>query len=105
VETRLSEAIAGSGAVTDVSGGRVALRIGGAKPRALLAKGCPLDLHPSAFRSGTCAQSVLAQVSVLIHALGDGEDFDLYAARSYAVHLWQWLTDAAAEFGYRVAAP
>jgi sarcosine oxidase gamma subunit len=45
---------------------------------------------------------VLADVSVLIHALADGERFDLYGGRSYGVHLWEWLTQAAAEFGYRV---
>ena len=105
LEARLCKGLAGSGAVTDVSGGRVALRVGGAKARALLAKDCPLDLHPRAFRPGTCAQSVLAEVSVLIHALADGERFDLYGARSYGVHLWEWLTHAAAEFGYRVTPP
>ena len=103
LEARLCEAITGSGAVTDVSGGRIAVRLGGADSRALLAKDCPLDLHPRVFRAGTCAQSVLAQVSMLIHPLADGERFDLYGARSYSVHLWQWLIHAAAEFGYRVA--
>ncbi|MGH6917542.1 MAG: sarcosine oxidase subunit gamma, partial [Geminicoccaceae bacterium] len=99
---RLCEGITGSGAVTDVSGGRMAVRLGGADVRALLAKDCPLDLDPRAFRAGTCAQSMLAQVSVLIHALADGEHFDLYGARSYGLHLWEWLTHAAAEFGYGV---
>ena len=42
---------------------------------------------------------------MLIHALPDGERFDLYGPRSYAVHLWEWRTHAAAEFGYRVAPP
>jgi heterotetrameric sarcosine oxidase gamma subunit len=53
----------GSGAVTDVSGGRMAVRLAGADARGLFAKDCPLDLHPRAFKPGTCAQSVLAKVS------------------------------------------
>jgi sarcosine oxidase subunit gamma len=102
LEARLSKALAGSGAVTDVSGGRMAVRIAGRDARALLAKDCPIDLHPRAFTPGTCAQTTLADVSVLIHALPDGGHFDLYGPRSYGVHLWEWLTHAAAEFGYRV---
>ena len=35
-------------AVTDVSDGQVALRLAGPSARAVLAKGCPLDLHPRA---------------------------------------------------------
>jgi sarcosine oxidase subunit gamma len=102
LEARLANGLAGTGAVTDVSGGRMAVRVGGAGARALLAKDCPIDLHPRAFRPGTCAQSILADVSVLIHALADGEHFDLYGPRSYGVHLWEWLIHAAAEFGCRV---
>jgi sarcosine oxidase subunit gamma len=55
-------------AVTDVSDGRVALRLAGPNARDVLVKGCPLDLHPSTFVTGSCAQSLLAKTSVL----GDG---------------------------------
>lgn len=105
LETRLRESVAGAGAVNDVSGGRTIVRIGGADARVLLAKGCPLDLHPTLFKPGRCAQSVLAGAAVLLHALPDGEGFfDLYVARSYAVHLWGWLVHHAADFGGMVVA-
>jgi sarcosine oxidase subunit gamma len=93
-------------AITDVSDGRVALRLAGPNARDVLAKGCPLDLHPRAFASGTCAQSLLAKASVLLHLLSDdaqrGPTFDLYVARSFAHYLFAWLEDAGREYGVQV---
>jgi sarcosine oxidase subunit gamma len=96
-------------AITDVSDGRVALRLGGPNARDVLAKGCPLDLHPRAFAAGRCAQSLLAKASVLIHLLDDaarrGPTFDVYVARSFAHYLFAWLEDAGREYGMQVDAP
>ncbi len=90
------------GFLTDVSHGRAAVRISGPRARELLAKGCSLDLHPRVFQTGQCAQTSIARVSVVLHLLHAQGVFDLYCARSYAVSLWHWLTEGAAEFGYRV---
>jgi sarcosine oxidase subunit gamma len=96
-------------AITDVSDGRVALRLAGPSARDVLAKGCPLDLHPRVFAAGTCAQSLLAKASVLFHLLDDdarrGPTFDLYIARSFAHYLFAWLEDAGREYGVQVEAP
>ena len=92
------------GFLTDVSHGRAGWRISGPRTLDLLAKGCSLDLHPRIFPVGSCAQTALAHVAVLLHRR-DIATFELYCARSYAQHLWHWLTEAAAEFGYVVAAP
>jgi sarcosine oxidase subunit gamma len=90
-------------AIVDVSDGRVGLRLAGPNARDVLAKGCPLDLHPRAFAVGRCAQSLLAKASVLLHLLDDdagrGPTFDLYVARSFAPYLWAWLEDAGREYG------
>jgi sarcosine oxidase subunit gamma len=94
-----------NGFLTDVSHGRASWRIGGPHARDLLAKGCSLDLHPRTFHAGQCAQTSLGHVGVLLQRRADGGAFDLYCARSYARHLWHWLTVAAAEFGYEVTAP
>jgi sarcosine oxidase, subunit gamma len=95
-------------AITDVSDGRVALRLVGPNARDVLAKGCPLDLHPRVFTVGRCAQSLLAKTSVLIHLLHDdaqrGPTFDVYVARSFAHHLWAWFEDAGLEYGMRIEA-
>ena len=106
LESRLRGRIAGLGAVTPATGGRTVVRLAGPAARRLLAKGVPLDLHPSAFPPGTCAQTALAGAAVLLHALlPDGAAFDLYLPRSYALHLFEWLEDAAPEFGCRIDAP
>jgi sarcosine oxidase subunit gamma len=92
--------------ITDVTDGRVALRLAGPDAREVLAKGCPLDLHPRAFPPGSCAQSLVAKASVLIHLLDDepgrGPTFDLYVARSFAHYLWTWLDDAGREYGVQI---
>jgi sarcosine oxidase, subunit gamma len=94
-------------AVTELTDGRVAFRVAGPSARDVLAKGCPLDLHPRAFAPGSCAQSLLAKASVLIHLLEDdderGPSFDVYVSRSFAHYLWMWLEDAGREYGVQIA--
>ena len=93
-------------AITEVTDGRVAFRLAGPSGRDVLAKGCPLDLHPRAFPLGACAQSLLAKASVLIHLLDEdrerGPSFDVYVARSFAHYLWLWLEDAGREYGVQI---
>jgi sarcosine oxidase subunit gamma len=83
--------------IVDVSGNRVLLRLRGAGTREVLAKGCPLDLHPRVFKPGQCAQTVLARTSVILHQIDDVPTFDLYPRRSFAGYLAAWLADAMAE--------
>jgi sarcosine oxidase, subunit gamma len=104
LESSLREVLADvHAAITDMTDGRVAFRVAGPSARDVLAKGCPLDLHPRAFPPGSCAQSLLAKASVLIHLLDDdperGPSFDVYVARSFAHYAWMWLEDAAREYG------
>jgi sarcosine oxidase, subunit gamma len=93
-------------AITDLSDGRVALRVAGPSARDVLAKGTPLDLHPRAFPPGRCAGTLLAKATVLIHLLDDdparGASFDVYVARSFAQYLWIWLEDAGREYGVAI---
>jgi sarcosine oxidase subunit gamma len=88
---------------TDVSHGRVIVRIEGVAALILLAKGCTLDLHSRCFQKGKCAQTSIANVNILLHRIEECI-FDIYIGRSYALHFWQWLTISASEFGYEVAA-
>lgn len=95
-------------AVTDLTDGQVAFRVAGPSARDLLAKGCPLDLHPRAFEPASCARTVLAKTAVLIHLLDEDRAgdpaFDVFVARSFAHYLWMWLEDAGREFGVQVDA-
>jgi sarcosine oxidase, subunit gamma len=105
----LREALNGTHcAITELSDGRVAFSLQGPSARDVLAKGCPLDLHPRSFTSGSCAQSLLGKASVLIHLVDDdpatGPAFEVYVARSFAQYLWAWLEDAGREYGVQVDA-
>ncbi len=96
-------------AVTEVGEGRTCIRIAGPKARALLQKGCPLDLHPRAFGAGQCAQTLLAKATVAIHlsadeSAADGPALEVYVLRSFAEYLWAWLEDGGREYGVSVIA-
>ncbi len=89
-------------AVVELSHSRAVIRLAGEAARPVLAKGCGLDTHPKVFQAGSCAQTALFHVPVLIDCLDDAPTFDLYAARGLALSLWQSLCHASAEHGYRV---
>lgn len=91
-------------AVVDVSDGRAVIAISGPDAGDLLAKGCPLDLHPTVFAPGRCAQTLIAHAHVIIHRTDETPRYEIYVHRSFADYLWRWLEDAAREYGLAVAA-
>lgn len=99
---RLSRELPSSaGTVTALSASRVRFRITGPAVRDLLAKGIALDLHPSVFPQGHCAQTGLHHTGVFLERVGD-DRYEMYVQRTYAVSIWEWLIDAALPFGYDV---
>lgn len=84
--------------VADISAGRARFTVEGPGARDLLAKGCSLDLHPSRFPPGACAQTLVGQCGVFIHRPGEGDRFDLLVDRTLAAHFGAWLADARADF-------
>jgi sarcosine oxidase subunit gamma len=99
LDAGLRTAVAGHGAVVDVSGQRTTLRLHGVHARDLLATGCALDLHPRAFPAGTAAQTTVGLAGVVLLALDDtAGDFRLIVRSSFARHLAGWLLDAAVEY-------
>lgn len=90
-------------AVVDVSDGRTVISISGGNARDMMAKGCPLDLHPSIFARGRGAQTLIAHAHVILHLVDDTPHFEIYVHRSFADYLWRWLEDAAREYGVAVA--
>ncbi|WP_299399807.1 sarcosine oxidase subunit gamma [Pelagibius sp.] len=101
---RLREALADShAAVTEVGESLACIHIAGPRAADVIAKGCPLDLHPGAFTAGHCAQSHIAKTAVTLHQVDDagaaaGPGYDLYTRRSFSDYLWRWLSDAAREY-------
>jgi sarcosine oxidase subunit gamma len=103
-ELQLRQAISAAvGAVTSLSHSRTRLVIDGACARDVLRKGIPLDFDPDVFRVDQAALSGVHHTPILIHRAG-ADRYEIYAMRSFALSVWEWLTDAALEFGYDVAA-
>jgi sarcosine oxidase, subunit gamma len=93
------------GALFDLSAARVGFAIGGAHAASVLAKSCPLDLHPDAFAGGSCAQSVLGPINILLYRPEATAMFVLMAARSLAGDVWRTLCQSAAQYGVDVLPP
>jgi sarcosine oxidase, subunit gamma len=93
------------GALFDVSASRVGFAIGGVYAATVLAKSCPLDLHPSAFDIGRCAQSTLGHVNVLLYRPDSSMTFVVMVARSFAEDVWHALCRSAAQYGCDVGTP
>ncbi len=83
--------------VVDQSANRTIIEVAGAEARILLAKGCPLDLHRSAFGPPQVAQTLLAKSQMILQCLDERPAFRLYVRLSFAAYLSEWLLDAAAE--------
>ena len=90
-------------AITDVSDSLCALSLSGAAVRDVLAKGCSLDVLPSKFGAGRCAQSLLAHAGITLMALPN-DAFILICRTSFATYVHDWLVDAALEYGYQFTA-
>lgn len=86
-------------AVTDIGDSRTIIRLSGPKARDVLAKGCPLDLHPRVFGPGRVAQSLIGRAGVIIHQIDEVPSYDVYVLASFAAYLWNWLTDAGLDYG------
>jgi sarcosine oxidase subunit gamma len=89
-------------AINDLSGGQITYRLSGDDARQLLSKGCSLDLDPSVFGAGACAQTGLAKAGVIIRPLHAESGFDILVRRSFADYLWQWLLRAGREYRIEV---
>lgn len=76
-------------AVVDVSANRAVLEIGGEGRRELLAQGCGLDLHPRSWTPGSCAQTLLARVPVILQERE--ATTRVFVRPSFAGYLLDWL--------------
>jgi sarcosine oxidase subunit gamma len=84
--------------VVDNSSGFTLLNITGDNAANLIARDCPLDLHPSVFKAGQCAQTRLAKSGALIAPLQDESGFELIIRRSFSDYLLLWMQDALIEY-------
>jgi sarcosine oxidase subunit gamma len=92
-------ALGGQGTVCDVSAQRTTLSVSGPRAADVLAHGCAIDLDPRAAPAGTCVQTSLARVGVIL-VVHDGAASSLWllVRSSFAAYLATWLTDACQEY-------
>lgn len=83
------------GALFDVSASYVAWSISGTAAARVLNRSCPLDLHPSAFPGGRCAQSMLGHVNAVFYKPDERPTFIVMVARSLAPDAWRELCASA----------
>ena len=83
--------------VTPLSSSRTRIEISGSPAREVLAKCAAIDFHKNEFKTGSFAQTGIHHVPVLIHCVA-GEIFHLYVMRTFALSIWDHVTDAALEF-------
>ena len=93
------EACLGLAAAVDLSSALVAFHLAGSAARAVLARGCRLDLHPDAFPERRVAATLIAQVPVILASLPAG--WLLLAPATTARHFHEWLASVAKPFGIR----
>jgi sarcosine oxidase, subunit gamma len=96
LEKRLAAALAEQFAsAVDIGSGYTVLEASGEKVRDVLARGCPLDLHPRVFGQGSCAQSHYFKASIVLIPAGDNV-YELVVRRSFADYFVRIMLDAAA---------
>lgn len=90
------------GVFIDQSHSRATLTVGGARARDALAKGFEIDLHPRAFGPGDVALTQAVGMSAHLWQLDEAPTYTIAVPGSFAGSFWHWLSEAAAEYGYRV---
>jgi sarcosine oxidase subunit gamma len=86
-----------AGQVVDLSANRTTFELSGPQARAVLEKGCALDLHPRVLKPGTALNTEVGNIPVVLFKTGE-ESFRLFPRASFADYLGRWLLDAMREF-------
>ncbi|HEU4668046.1 MAG TPA: sarcosine oxidase subunit gamma family protein [Arthrobacter sp.] len=87
----------GPGQVVDLSANRTTFELTGPRSRAVLEKGCSLDLHPRVLKAGTALSTEVGNIPVVLWKTGE-ESFQLFPRASFADFLGRWLLDAMREY-------
>ena len=82
------------GAITDVSDQFVLINLNGENVFNLLSTGCPFNFNDFKTKKGAVAQTLLAQIDIIIHHR-ELNNVNLFVRRSFSEHLISWIDDAA----------
>jgi len=87
----------GEGQVVDLSANRTTFELTGPRARAVLEKGCSLDLHPRVLKTGTALSTEVGNIPVVLWKTGD-QSYRIFPRVSFADFLGRWLLDAMREY-------
>lgn len=93
----LSRKLEGKCAVTPLASSCTRILLEGMPARDVLAKGIAIDWHESLFAPGSFALTGVHHMPLVVHCTG-ANSFHLYAMRTFAMNVYEWLSDAALEF-------
>jgi sarcosine oxidase subunit gamma len=80
--------------ITPLSSGRARIALSGDAARDVLSSCAAIDFHPTEFKPGQFVMTGIHHTPVLIHCVGE-EAFHVYALRTFALAVWEFLADAA----------
>ena len=72
--------------------------VAGPQAAAVLAAGCPLDLHPAAFGAGSATRTLLGKAEIILWRLQEAPSYRVECARSFAPYVGAFLEEAAREW-------
>jgi heterotetrameric sarcosine oxidase gamma subunit len=80
--------------ITPLSSSRTRIALSGERVRDVLAASAAIDFHEKHFKPGHFVMTGIHHTPVLIHCVGENS-FHIYAMRTFALAVWEWLCDAA----------
>ena len=80
--------------ITPLSSGRTRILLEGPRARDVLAACALIDFGSASFKPGYFVMTGIHHMPVLIHCIGDNS-FHIYALRTFALNVWEWLCDIA----------
>jgi methylglutamate dehydrogenase subunit D len=80
--------------LTPLSSSRTRIKLNGPRTPDVLSKCAAIDFHPKNFTTSKFVMTGIHHMPVLIHCVAD-DGFHLYVMRTFALHLWEVLVDAA----------
>ena len=87
-------------ATTDLSHSRAIIELEGDNSKEILKKGCPFNFNE--LKKNNCVNSVFNGITITIDMIEDNPNkIRLFALRSFGESLYDSITDASLEFGYK----
>lgn len=80
--------------VTPLSSARCRIKVEGDKARTVLSRAAAVDFSARTFKPGYFVMTGIHHTPVLIHCTA-ADTFHVYAMRTFALGVWEWLVDAA----------